>query len=64
MRAFVAIELDADVRAHVAACQRRLRERVDSAQSRSRVSWTPPDTAHLTIKFLGDINEAAWKDTA
>jgi 2'-5' RNA ligase len=58
MRAFLAAELDAAGREHLAVCQRRLRDQVD-AHRRIRVNWTAPDAMHLTVKFLGEIDSGA-----
>jgi len=51
LRLFVAIAVPEDIKAHLAALQRELRERLD----RSSVSWTRPESLHLTLRFLGDI---------
>lgn len=61
MRAFLAVELDAAVRDHISTYQRQLRGRLDvpGARRRSRVSWTAPQTMHLTVKFLGEIEDSA-----
>ena len=61
MRAFLAIELDTNVREGVAACQQQLRSHVLTADpsARVRVSWTALETMHLTMKFLGEIEEAS-----
>jgi 2'-5' RNA ligase len=49
IRAFVAVELNASVRARLSAAIEQLRA------SRTRVSWTKPDNLHVTLRFLGDI---------
>ncbi|MBI2060314.1 MAG: RNA 2',3'-cyclic phosphodiesterase [Nitrospirae bacterium] len=51
MRCFIAIEIDAAVRERLAAAQDDLRPHV------SGVSWTKPDNIHLTLKFLGEIED-------
>jgi RNA 2',3'-cyclic 3'-phosphodiesterase len=52
MRAFVAIDLAADVRAALAREQARLK----TAGTPSRdLRWTRPEGLHLTLKFLGEI---------
>ena len=51
MRAFIAIELPEDVRVALQAFGVRLRERgLDAA-------WVKPGAMHLTLRFLGDIDE-------
>jgi len=47
-RTFIAIDLEASVRQHLAELQRRL-QRADAD-----VRWVKPERAHLTLKFLGD----------
>jgi len=53
MRLFVAIELSADVRSMLVRMQRSLRK-FDGA-----VRWLRDDQLHLTLKFLGQIRDAA-----
>lgn len=52
MRAFIAIDLPGWIRD-------RLREVQDKLKGKqgSKISWPRPDGIHLTIKFLGDIEE-------
>ena len=51
MRAFVAIDLARDIRAELAKLQDILRS------SGSDVKWVEPSHIHITLKFLGDINQ-------
>ncbi|MBM3293072.1 MAG: RNA 2',3'-cyclic phosphodiesterase [Candidatus Aminicenantes bacterium] len=53
MRAFIAVEIDPAIKAAMADLQRRLR-RLGSAA----VSWTRESGLHLTLKFLGEIEES------
>lgn len=52
MRTFVAIEIPSEVRAAISALQSELRG------ADSDVSWTRPEIVHLTLKFLGEIEES------
>ena len=53
MRTFIAIELDDDIR-------RSLEDVRHSVPVRDRaVRWVRPDSIHLTLKFLGDIDPEA-----
>ncbi len=52
MRAFVAIEIPEETRQAMASLQRQLREAGVTA------SWVKPENFHLTLRFLGDIDEA------
>lgn len=52
-RLFVAIELPQSIKAVLSDAQRELRQ---SLPVRS-VSWSRPETFHLTLRFLGNVNE-------
>lgn len=56
MRLFIAIDLDDDARAAIADAQRRLKAAFDD--SRSAIKWVRPEQMHLTLVFLGEIQEA------
>jgi 2'-5' RNA ligase len=51
VRTFIAIELPEEIKAAIAALQAELR------RARAEVSWTKPENLHLTLKFLGEIEE-------
>ena len=51
MRTFVAIELDEWIRIRLCEVQEQLRA------CGARVKWTKPPQMHLTLKFLGEIEE-------
>lgn len=53
MRCFAAIELSDEVRRKLAAEIEGLKA-VDP-----RLKWVPPENLHMTLKFLGDLEEAA-----
>jgi len=58
IRAFVAIPLGQDVKDALTAVQRELRGR----DARGAARWTQPDSIHLTLKFLGDVDTARIAD--
>ena len=58
IRAFIAINLPAEVRANLAELQRELK----SALPDDGVRWTRPEQIHLTLKFLGDITADSLED--
>jgi 2'-5' RNA ligase len=60
IRAFIAIELDDALRAALGAVQQSLKQELGRlARGRDiRVQWVRPEAMHLTLKFLGDIDEA------
>ena len=54
IRAFIAIDLPADVRAAIGEAQARLKR----AHVGVKISWTKIDNLHITLQFLGYIEEA------
>jgi 2'-5' RNA ligase len=57
MRLFIAVDLDDEARAAMASAQKRLAAGMGDA-SRSSLKWIPPDRLHLTLVFLGEVDEA------
>lgn len=58
IRAFLAVELSQELQAELATVQRDLKRRIESEMKRdTRISWAKPASIHLTIKFLGDMDE-------
>jgi 2'-5' RNA ligase len=51
MRAFIAIDISDEVRATLGEVQQRL------ARTRAKVKWVGPENIHLTMKFLGEIED-------
>jgi 2'-5' RNA ligase len=54
IRTFIAIELDDATRRATAAAIRELRE----GPGGDRIRWARPETLHVTLRFLGDIDPA------
>jgi 2'-5' RNA ligase len=52
IRAFIAVEIDPRVIDHISAAITELKSRVPA------VRWVTPTNFHLTLKFLGDVEEA------
>ena len=60
IRAFLAVELSQELRAELAALQQELKQSLEPEMKRDmRISWVQPAKMHLTIKFLGDMDEQA-----
>ncbi len=55
IRTFIAIELPPDIKEAMAGVQAEL------GKSGADVVWVRPDGVHLTLKFLGDVEEEAVK---
>jgi len=58
IRAFLAVELSQELRAELATVQQDLKRRIEPEMKRDmRIFWVQPASIHLTLKFLGDIDE-------
>ena len=58
IRAFLAVELSQELRAALASLQQELKRTIEPEMKRAtRISWVQPGSLHLTIKFLGDMDE-------
>lgn len=55
---FTAIELDDALRMKAAAVAAALRERVQKDAPRARVTWIPEERLHLTLRFIGDVDDS------
>ena len=58
IRAFVAADLPDEIRDRLGETQRRLRDRLARAGIDRGLKWTQPAGIHLTLKFLGETDEA------
>ena len=58
MRLFTAIDLPADVRAHLTRAAESLRQH----PALKELSWTKPENLHITLKFLDDIPDPRVPD--
>jgi RNA 2',3'-cyclic 3'-phosphodiesterase len=52
MRLFAAIDVAPDLREKLAEMQRKL------AETKADVRWVPPENLHITVKFIGEVDEA------
>ena len=58
IRAFLAVELSQELRVELADFQQKLKQSIEPEVNRNtRISWVQPAKIHLTIKFLGDLDE-------
>lgn len=59
IRAFLAVELSEELRSRLAQVQQDVQTRLSrSVLNTIRIAWVQPASIHLTIKFLGDMDEA------
>ena len=60
IRAFLGVELSQELQAGLATVQQELKHRIEPELKRNmRISWAQPASIHLTLKFLGDMDEQA-----
>jgi len=58
IRAFLAVNLSAPLRTNLTKLHSEMKQRLGRELSKNiRVSWVQPSSLHLTVKFLGDIDE-------
>ena len=58
IRAFLAVESSRALRAELATVQQDLKRRIEPEMKRGmRITWAQPASIHLTLKFLGDVDE-------
>ncbi|MER3424307.1 MAG: RNA 2',3'-cyclic phosphodiesterase [Nitrospiraceae bacterium] len=57
IRAFVAIELGASLRQNIGQLQSQIRESLGRAAPHVHLQWVRPESIHLTLKFLGNIED-------
>jgi 2'-5' RNA ligase len=57
MRLFVGLELDASVVRTLEQCTLDVRWRVENAAPHARLSWVPADRIHVTVRFIGHVDE-------
>jgi 2'-5' RNA ligase len=58
IRAFLAVELSQELRVELATVQQELKRRIEPEMKRNTsISWAQPASIHLTLKFLGDMDE-------
>ena len=58
IRAFLAVALSPELQTELALVQQELKHRIEpELKGDSRISWVQPAKIHLTMKFLGDMDE-------
>ncbi len=58
IRAFLAVELSHELRAELTTVEQELMQRLEPEIQRDmRIRWAQPASIHLTMKFLGDMDD-------
>jgi len=57
VRLFVAVEIGQRLSKRVAEVSRELQRRAAEAAPRAKVTWVPPDRMHLTVRFIGEVDD-------
>src|SRR5437660_12146600 len=61
LRAFIAVQLSDDLKRQIGSVQAELQREVPGSARGGKavkIGWVQPEGIHLTLKFLGDIQEA------
>jgi RNA 2',3'-cyclic 3'-phosphodiesterase len=58
MRLFIAVEMNASVEGTAREVIDDLRARVARLAPRARITWSAPDRIHVTVRFIGEADEA------
>ena len=56
MRLFLAIDIDAATRTQLEAVRASIEAAATSARTPPHISWVRPEVAHLTVRFLGEVD--------
>jgi 2'-5' RNA ligase len=62
MRCFIAIDINQTIRAALGSLQQELQKKADI--KKGGVTWVKPDAIHLTLKFLGEIEDEQLADVS
>ena len=59
MRLFVAIDVGEVVRAEAARVIKVISDKIEAVPTPPKVTWVKPAALHVTVRFIGDVDEAA-----
>ena len=57
MRLFVAIDIDSAIAQRLGSFEDELRRRIAAQAPRARITWVPVQRLHLTVRFIGEVDE-------
>ena len=58
MRLFVAVEIESALAERIAEVGDELKRRAIARAPRARITWIPSDRMHLTVRFIGEVEES------
>jgi 2'-5' RNA ligase len=58
LRLFVAVEIGETVAAEAGRIAAELRRRI-TGEDRAKITWVSPDRMHVTLRFIGEVDEGA-----
>lgn len=58
-RVFVAIDVGDEVRAEAARVIQVITNRLDAVKTPPKITWVKPTALHVTLRFIGEVDEAA-----
>lgn len=58
MRLFIGVELDDALKAAIAAEIDRIRREIERRRARVQARWVPPENHHITLWFLGEVDDS------
>jgi 2'-5' RNA ligase len=58
VRLFVAVEIGDALSARAAELSRELQRRAADAAPGAKITWVPADRLHLTVRFIGEVDDA------
>ncbi len=59
MRLFVAIDVGEVVRAEAARVIRVITDKIEAVKAPPKITWVKPAALHVTVRFIGEVDEAA-----
>ena len=64
MRLFVAIDVGPTIASAAAMLVERLKTRAAKLSPRAKITWIPADRMHLTVRFIGHVDEPQYQAIA
>jgi 2'-5' RNA ligase len=64
VRLFVGVEIDPPVAAAFSSVSAELQRRASTCAPHARITWVPAERAHVTVRFIGHVDEAKANDIA